>query len=69
MAHAVNKDKYLSINRMAMAESPSLEEVDQLSPYSAIFTVFLSREHDDYVRDIGKHDFRSVPLHPIFRTL
>ena len=25
--------------------------------------VFLSREHDDDVRDIGKHDFRSVLLH------
>ena len=67
MVHAVNKDKNLKINRIAMAESASLEEVDRSSPYSAIFTVFLSRD-DDYARDIGKHDFRSVLLHPIVRT-
>ena len=27
--------------------------------------LFLSREDDDDVRDIGKHDFRSVLLHPM----
>ena len=27
--------------------------------------IFLSRENDDDVRDIGKHDFRSVLLHPM----
>ena len=26
--------------------------------------LFLWRENDDEVRDIGKHDFRSVLLHP-----
>ena len=26
--------------------------------------LFLSREHDDDVRDIGKHDIRSVLFHP-----
>ena len=31
--------------------------------------LFLSREDDDDVRDIGKHDFRSVRLHPmLFNT-
>ena len=68
MAHAANKEKYSSINRIAMAERASLEEVDRPSPDSAIFTVFLSREDDDDVRDIGKHDFCSVLLHPIFNT-
>ena len=27
--------------------------------------LFLSRKYDDGVRDIGKHDFRSVLLHPM----
>ena len=27
--------------------------------------LFLSREDDDDVRDIAKHDFRSVLLHPM----
>ena len=27
--------------------------------------LFLSQEDDEYVRDIGKHDFLSVLLHPI----
>ena len=26
--------------------------------------LFLSRDHEDHVRDIGKHDFRSALLHP-----
>ena len=33
--HAVNKEKYSSINRIAIAERASLEEVDRPSPYSA----------------------------------
>ena len=35
----------------------------QHEPCSAI--LFLSREDDDDVRDIGKHDFRSVLLQPM----
>ena len=63
MAHAANTEKYSSINRIAIAERASLEDVDRPSPYSAICILFLSREVDDDVRDIGKHDFRSVLLH------
>ena len=33
--HAVNKEKYSSINRIAIAERASLEEADRPSPYSA----------------------------------
>ena len=61
IVHAANKEKYSLINRIAIAERASLEEVDRPShipPY-----LFLSREDDDDVRDIGKHDFRSVLLH------
>ena len=32
-----NKEKYLSINRIAIAERASIEEVDLPSPYPAIF--------------------------------
>ena len=52
-----------SINRIAIAERASLEEVDGPFPYPAIF--IQSREDDDDVRDIRKHDFRSVLLHPM----
>ena len=41
----------------------SLEEVDRPSPYPTTFC--LSRTGDDDVRVIGKHDFRSVLLHPM----
>ena len=34
--------------------------MNHIPPY-----LFLSREDDDDVRDIGKHDFRSVALHPM----
>ena len=34
--------------------------VNHIPPY-----LFLSRADDDDVRDIGKHDFRSVQLHPM----
>ena len=34
--------------------------VNHIPPY-----LFLSREDDDDVRDIGKHDFCSVLLHPM----
>ena len=34
--------------------------MNHIPPY-----LFLSREDDDDVRDIGKHDFRSVVLHPM----
>jgi len=37
MDHAANKEKYLLINHIAIAERASLEEVDQLSPYPATF--------------------------------
>ena len=63
MVHAANKEKYLAINRIIIAERASLEEVDWPSPYSAIF--ILSREHDHDARNIGKHDFRLVLLHPM----
>ena len=36
MVHAVNKEKYSLINRIAIANRASLEEVDRRSPYSAI---------------------------------
>ena len=48
---------------LAIAERASHEEVDRPSHISP--HLFLSRENDDDVRDIGKHDFRSVPLHPL----
>ena len=34
--------------------------MNHIPPY-----LFLSREDDDDVRDIGKHDFRSVLIHPM----
>ena len=37
LADAANKDKLSSINRIAIAARASLEEVDRLSPYPAIF--------------------------------
>ena len=40
MVHAANKEKYSSINRIAIAERASVEEVDGPSPYSAIFISF-----------------------------
>ena len=60
MVQAASKEKYSSINRIAIEERSSLEEVDRPSPY-----LLLSREDDDDVRDIGKHDFRSDLLHPM----
>ena len=51
-----NKEKCSSINRIAITERASLEEVDPLY-------LFPSRKDDDDVRGIGKHDFRSVLLH------
>ena len=65
MVHAAKKETYSSINRIAIAEGESLEEVDRPYSYSAIFILFLSREVDGDVRDIGKHDFRSILLHPM----
>ena len=35
MVHAANKEKYPSINRIAIAEKASPEEVDRPSPYPA----------------------------------
>ena len=60
MVHATNKETYSSINCIAIAEKASLEEIDRPSPYSAIF---ISITND--IREIGKHDFRSVLLHPM----
>ena len=37
--------------------------MNHIPPY-----LFLSREDDDVVTDIGKHDFRSVLLHPMFHN-
>ena len=37
MDNAANKEKYLLINHIAIAERASLEEVDQLCPYPATF--------------------------------
>jgi len=37
MDYAANKEKYLLRNHIAIAKRASLEEVDQLSPYPAIF--------------------------------
>ena len=47
---------------VAERERPLKKLIDRLhiSPH-----LFLSRENDDDVRDIGKHDFRSVLLHPM----
>ena len=58
MVHTANKE-YSSINRIAIA--PLEEVIDRLhiAPY-----LFLSREDDDDVRDIGKHDFPSVLPYP-----
>ena len=63
MVHAASKERYSLRNRFAITEKVSLEEVDRPShipPY-----VFMSPEDEDDVRDIGKHDFPSVPLHPM----
>ena len=62
MVSAAKKETYSSINFIAIKERASLGEVDRSSPYPAI--LFLSREDDDDGRDIGKHHFRSVLLHP-----
>ena len=63
MVHAANKERYSLRNRFAITERVSLEEVDRPShipPY-----VFMSPEDEDDVRNVGKHDFPSVPLHPL----
>ena len=63
MVHAANKERYSLRNRLAITERVSLEEVDRPShipPY-----VFMSPEDEDDVRKIGKHDFLSVPVHPL----
>ena len=64
MVHAANKDKYSSLNRITIAERASLEEVDRPSPRIPTY-LFLSREHDDDVTDIGKNNLRSVQLDPL----
>lgn len=64
MVHATNKEKYPSINGIAIAERASLVEVvDRLSPYLSIFISPL-REDDDYVRDTS-----SMHLSFAIRTL
>ena len=59
----LQKKKYTSINRIATEEReyPLRKLIDRLHipPY-----LFLSRETDDDVKDIGKHDFPSVLPHP-----
>ena len=45
--------------------SSSTSPVYSMSMSHILPYVFLSREDDDDVRDIGKHDFRSVLLHPM----
>ena len=68
MVLASNKGKYSSMNCIAIAERehPLKKLIDRLNipPY-----LFLSREDDDDVRDIRKHDFRSVLLHPCYLML
>ena len=67
MVHAANKERYSLRNRLAITERVSLEMVDRPShipPY-----VFMSPEDEDDIRDIGKHDFPSVPLRPMLRTV
>ena len=68
MVHAANKEKNWSINRIAIAERdhPLNKLIDHLHipPY-----LILSRDDDDDVRDIGKHDFRSVLLHPMLSNV
>lgn len=49
MVPAAIKERYSSINRIAITERASLEEVDRPSSYSAIL-VFVTK---DDVRDIG----------------
>ena len=78
MVHVASEEKQSSINRIAIAEPEDAQprsrgfspprrgwaekspgyEVERKLPY-----LFLSREDDDDVTDIGKHDFRSVLLH------
>ena len=62
IVHAANREKYSSINRIAISERASLHDVDRHSPYPAIF---LSREDEDGVREIRKEDFCSILLHPM----
>ena len=57
MVHAANKEKYSPYLFLNMVHAANKE---MYSPY-----LFLSREDDDDVRDIGKHDFRSVLVHPM----
>ena len=58
-----NKEKYSAINRIAIAERASLEEVDRPS----YIYVCHDDNDDDNDRDIGKHDFRSVLFHLMLR--
>ena len=57
MVHAANKEKYSLINRKATAEREhhlkTLIDHLHIPPY------------DEDVRDIGKHDFHLVLLHPM----
>ena len=45
--------------------SSSTSPVYSMSMSHILPYVFPSRDDDDDVRDIGKHDFRSVLLHPM----
>ena len=60
MVHASNKVEYSSIDRTAIAEGASLEEVGGPSPYSAMFISNFGRT----MMTSETSDFRSV-LHPL----
>ena len=49
--------------------SSSTSPVYSMSMSHILPYVFLSREDDDDVRDIGKHDFRSVLLDPMLSVV
>ena len=57
------REVFVDKSHRAVAGRASLEEVDRPSPYPA--EVISATEDDDNVRDIGKHDFPSVLLHPM----
>ena len=57
-------DLSLSWRRLAL-DKRGWGRLNKNRVFRCLWHLFMSREDEDDVRDIGKHDFRSVLLHPV----
>ena len=57
-------DLSLSWRRLAL-DKRGWGRLNENRVFRCLWHLFMSREDEDDVRDIGKHDFRSVLLHPV----